>query len=74
MINFNTILSRCNCMNIFSVFRCHTRFIVAVVIILAVNTDVLSSDALKERIESGNYQVDGNEVARRLMQMEQDLS
>ncbi len=31
-------------------------------------------DALRERIESGEYQVDSNEVARRLMQMEQDLS
>ena len=31
-------------------------------------------DALRERIESGDYQVDGREVARKLMQMEQDLS
>ena len=31
-------------------------------------------DALRERVESGDYQVDGNAIARRLMQMEQDLS
>ena len=31
-------------------------------------------EALRERIESGDYQVDGKEVAARLMQMEQDLS
>jgi negative regulator of flagellin synthesis FlgM len=31
-------------------------------------------DAVRERIESGNYQVDGREIARKLMQLEQDLS
>jgi len=31
-------------------------------------------DALRERVESGDYQVDGNAIARKLMQMEQDLS
>lgn len=31
-------------------------------------------DAVRERIESGDYKVDGNEIARRLLQMEQQLS
>ena len=31
-------------------------------------------DALREKVESGDYQVDSNEIARKLMQMEQDLS
>lgn len=31
-------------------------------------------DALREQVEGGDYQIDGNEVARKLMQMEQDLS
>ncbi len=36
--------------------------------------DQAKVDALRERIDSGNYQVDGQEVARKLMQMEQDIS
>ena len=31
-------------------------------------------EALRERIESGSYEVDGQAVAKRLLQMEQDLS
>lgn len=36
--------------------------------------DQAKVDALRERVESGDYEVDSNEVARRLVQMEQDLS
>lgn len=31
-------------------------------------------DALREQVESGDYKVDGQEIARKLVQMEQDLS
>lgn len=36
--------------------------------------DQAKVDALRERVDSGDYEVDSNEVARRLVQMEQDLS
>lgn len=38
------------------------------------DVDQARVDAVRERIESGDYQVDGNEIARRLLQMEQQLS
>ncbi len=50
MINFNAILFRCNCKTLFSVFRCHVHFIVAVIIILAVSTNVFSADGLDVNI------------------------
>ncbi len=31
-------------------------------------------DALREQVDAGDYQVDGKEIARKLMQLEQDLS
>ena len=30
-------------------------------------------DALRERVESGDYKVDGQEIARKLVQLEQEL-
>jgi len=36
--------------------------------------DQAKVDALRERVESGDYEIDGSAVAQRLMQMEQELS
>ena len=36
--------------------------------------DQAKVDAIRERVESGSYEVDGNAVAQRLVQLEQELS
>ncbi|NND54302.1 MAG: flagellar biosynthesis anti-sigma factor FlgM [Gammaproteobacteria bacterium] len=36
--------------------------------------DQAKVDALREQVDSGDYKVDGQEIARKLVQLEQDLS
>lgn len=79
MINFNTILSRSNGMNIFFVFRRHMRFIVAIIIILAVSTDVLSSNEIEVGIGEAARSLDEARSSvlsldKNLMLQQQNLS